>query len=55
MVAEGENGKIIGFSTGGKERTGHYEGYKGELYTISSRISGKGTRDKTCENPSSMS
>jgi GNAT superfamily N-acetyltransferase len=34
MVAEDENGQIIGFSTGGIERTGNYEGYKGELYAI---------------------
>ncbi|MCG7342595.1 GNAT family N-acetyltransferase [Sporosarcina sp. ACRSL] len=32
-VAEDENGKIIGFATGGKERTGNYEA-DGELYAI---------------------
>lgn len=32
-VAEIEE-KIIGFSVGGKERTGHYENYLGELYAI---------------------
>jgi L-amino acid N-acyltransferase YncA len=34
FVAENEDGQIIGFSTGGKERTGKYENYKGELYAI---------------------
>ena len=33
-IAENENGKVIGFSTGGKERTGKYEAYIGELYAI---------------------
>lgn len=33
-IAENENGQIIGFSTGGKERTGKYEAYSGELYAI---------------------
>ena len=27
-------GRVIGFSTGGKERTGKYEMYTGELYAI---------------------
>jgi GNAT superfamily N-acetyltransferase len=34
IVAEDEDGQIVGFSTGGKERTGNYEDYKGELYAI---------------------
>ncbi|HWJ78525.1 MAG TPA: GNAT family N-acetyltransferase [Niallia sp.] len=34
FVAEEENGKIIGFANGGKERSGDYPGYKGELYAI---------------------
>jgi len=33
-IAEDENGHVIGFSAGGKERTGNYETYSGELYTI---------------------
>ena len=33
-IAEDENGKIVGFATGGKERTGKYEAYVGELYAI---------------------
>ena len=33
-IAEDENGQIVGFATGGKERTGKYEAYKGELYAI---------------------
>ncbi len=33
-IAENENGQVIGFSTGGKERTGKYEAYTGELYAI---------------------
>jgi GNAT superfamily N-acetyltransferase len=33
-IAENENGQVIGFSTGGKERTGKYEAYIGELYAI---------------------
>ena len=33
-IAENENGKIIGFSSGGKERTGKYKTYTGELYAI---------------------
>jgi L-amino acid N-acyltransferase YncA len=32
-VAEDESGQIIGFASGGKERTGDRV-YKGELYTI---------------------
>lgn len=34
FVAENEKEKIIGFSTGGKERSGEYQGFKGELYAI---------------------
>ena len=33
-VAEDDQGQIIGFSIGGKERTGKYEAYIGELYAI---------------------
>ncbi|HJF33372.1 MAG TPA: GNAT family N-acetyltransferase [Sporosarcina psychrophila] len=33
-IAEVENGQVIGFSVGGKERTGNYEAYTGELYSI---------------------
>lgn len=33
-IAENENGQVIGFSTGGKERTGKYEAFIGELYAI---------------------
>jgi len=33
-VAVEEKGQIIGFSVGGKERTGKYESYIGELYAI---------------------
>ncbi|MGI8383858.1 N-acetyltransferase family protein [Robertmurraya sp. P23] len=33
-VAENHQGEIIGFSSGGKERTGDYPGYEGELYAI---------------------
>lgn len=33
-IAEDENGHVIGFSAGGKERTSNYESYSGELYTI---------------------
>jgi ribosomal protein S18 acetylase RimI-like enzyme len=29
-----ENGQVIGFSVGGKERTGNYETFPGELYSI---------------------
>ncbi len=32
-VAEDKNGKIVGFATGGKERTGNYDA-DGELYAI---------------------
>lgn len=34
FIAEDEYGQIVGFATGGKERTGKYEAYKGELYAI---------------------
>ncbi|MCM3710186.1 GNAT family N-acetyltransferase [Sporosarcina luteola] len=33
FVAEDESGKIVGFATGGKERTGNYD-VDGELYAI---------------------
>ena len=33
-IAEDEDKRIIGFSTGGKERTGKYDLYTGELYAI---------------------
>jgi L-amino acid N-acyltransferase YncA len=33
-VAETKEGKIVGFSSGGKERTGKYPEYVGELYAI---------------------
>ncbi|MFJ5714435.1 GNAT family N-acetyltransferase [Neobacillus sp. NPDC093127] len=33
-VAETKEGKIVGFSSGGKERTGKYHDYAGELYAI---------------------
>jgi len=33
-VAESDEGEIIGFSTGGKERSGNYSGFVGELYAI---------------------
>ena len=33
-IAENENNQIVGFATGGKERTRKYDGYKGELYAI---------------------
>jgi ribosomal protein S18 acetylase RimI-like enzyme len=33
-IAENEDGQVIGFSVGGKERTGTYEAYSGELYAI---------------------
>jgi GNAT superfamily N-acetyltransferase len=33
-IAEDEDGQIVGFATGGKERTGKYEAFKGELYAI---------------------
>ncbi|WP_117149174.1 GNAT family N-acetyltransferase [Paraliobacillus zengyii] len=34
FVAETDDGEIIGFSNGGKERTGKYPNYNGELYAI---------------------
>jgi ribosomal protein S18 acetylase RimI-like enzyme len=34
FVAENNEGEIVGFSNGGKERTGNYPTYKGELYAI---------------------
>jgi L-amino acid N-acyltransferase YncA len=34
FVAENNEGKIVGFSSGGKERTGKYPNYIGELYAI---------------------
>lgn len=34
FVAETDDGKIVGFSTGGKEREGKYDVYDGELYAI---------------------
>ncbi|MBT2606531.1 GNAT family N-acetyltransferase [Bacillus sp. ISL-53] len=34
FVAENEEGKIVGFSSGGKERSGKYPDYTGELYAI---------------------
>lgn len=33
-VAVDEEGTIVGFSSGGKERTGEYSNYAGELYAI---------------------
>lgn len=33
-VAENEDGQIIGFADGGKERTGKYATFEGELYSI---------------------
>ncbi|KKK36366.1 GNAT family acetyltransferase [Mesobacillus campisalis] len=33
-VAENNDGKVIGFSSGGKERSGDYNGFDGELYAI---------------------
>ncbi|WP_310173705.1 GNAT family N-acetyltransferase [Neobacillus niacini] len=33
-VAESNEGIIVGFSKGGKERSGKYNGYDGELYAI---------------------
>lgn len=33
-IAEDRNRQIVGFATGGKERTGKYEQYVGELYAI---------------------
>lgn len=34
FVAENDEGKIVGFASGGNERSGSYEGYKGELTSI---------------------
>jgi ribosomal protein S18 acetylase RimI-like enzyme len=34
FVAEDQNGQIIGFADGGRERTGDYQEYKGEIYSI---------------------
>lgn len=34
FVAETDEGDIIGFSNGGKERTGNYPNYNGELYAL---------------------
>jgi len=33
-VAENNEDEIVGFSSGGKERSGNYEGFDGELYAI---------------------
>lgn len=33
-IAEDESAEIVGFATGGKERTGKYQAYDGELYAI---------------------
>ncbi|WP_404469551.1 GNAT family N-acetyltransferase [Sutcliffiella horikoshii] len=33
-VAENNQGEIVGFSSGGKERSGNYDGFDGELYAI---------------------
>ena len=33
-IAEDEKGQIVGFASGGKERTGKYDAYRGELYAI---------------------
>ena len=33
-VAENNEGEIVGFSSGGKERSGKYNGFDGELYAI---------------------
>ncbi|TKC15313.1 GNAT family N-acetyltransferase [Robertmurraya kyonggiensis] len=33
-VAETESGEIVGFSSGGKERSGKYTGFVGEIYAI---------------------
>ena len=33
-IAEDKHGQIVGFASGGKERTGKYEAYIGELYAI---------------------
>ncbi|WP_010676680.1 GNAT family N-acetyltransferase [Bacillus timonensis] len=34
FVGENEQGEIVGFACGGKERSGSYENYHGELYAI---------------------
>lgn len=34
FVAENDEGQIVGFASGGRERSGKYEGYKGELTSI---------------------
>lgn len=34
FVAENDDGELIGFADGGKERTGKYAALKGELYSI---------------------
>ncbi|MEH7381008.1 GNAT family N-acetyltransferase [Bacillus sp. JJ1533] len=34
FVAENDNGEVVGFACGGKERSGEYENYQGELYAI---------------------
>ncbi len=34
FVAENEEGQIIGFATGGEERSGAYEDFRGELSTL---------------------
>lgn len=33
-IAENKDGEIIGFSSGGKERSGNYKEFEGELYAI---------------------
>ncbi len=33
-VAESDSDGIVGFACGGKERSGKYEGYDGELYAV---------------------
>ncbi|MCM2533261.1 GNAT family N-acetyltransferase [Neobacillus pocheonensis] len=34
FVAEDDNSQIIGFADGGRERTGDYKEYRGEMYSI---------------------
>jgi len=34
VVAENDAGDIVGFASGGKERSGKYIGFEGELYAI---------------------
>lgn len=34
FVAENKEGNIVGFSSGGKERSGKYSGFDGEIYAI---------------------